>query len=55
MHGRPIWGLSAWGGFICALFGLSSLLHGTPEASAVMLVGAAALFGWAAWLHHREH
>ena len=55
MHGRPIWGLSVWGGFVCVLLSLSWLMHGSVEASAVMLLGAAVLVGWAAWLAHREH
>jgi hypothetical protein len=55
MHQRPVWGVSAWGGFVCALLALSSMLHGAPEASAMLLFGALALFGWAAWLSHREH
>ena len=44
-----------WGGFACALLAFSSLLHGTIEATGVLLVGAAVLFAWAAWLHHHEH
>jgi hypothetical protein len=55
MRGRPIWGLSAWAGFVCALFALSSLLHGTPAASALLLGGAVLLFGWAVWLAHHRH
>jgi hypothetical protein len=55
MHGRPIWGLSVWGGFICVLFSLSSLMHGSVEASGVMLFGALALVGWALWLSRHEH
>jgi hypothetical protein len=54
MHGRPIWSLSAWSGFICALFALSTLMHGYLAGSALMMFGAVALFGWAAWLSHRE-
>jgi hypothetical protein len=50
MRGRPIWGLSAWGGFICVLFGLSSFLHGEIPASIVMMFGALLLFGWAVLL-----
>jgi hypothetical protein len=55
MHGRPIWGLSVWGGFVSVLLSLSSLMHGSVDASAVMLLGAVVLVGWAAWLAHREH
>jgi hypothetical protein len=55
MHGRPIWSVSAWGAFICALFALSSLMHGSVDASAVMVLGALVLVGWAAWLGHRQH
>ena len=47
--------LSAWGAFICALFALSSLLRGSLDASAVMMLGALVLVGWAAWLAHRQH
>jgi hypothetical protein len=54
MHGRPIWGPSVWGGFICVLLSLSLLMHGSPEASVVMLMGALVLVGWAAWLSHRK-
>jgi hypothetical protein len=46
--------LSAWSAFICALFALSTLMHGSLAASALMMFGALALFGWAAWLSHRE-
>ncbi len=54
MQRRPIWALSAWGGFICMLFALSSLVHGAVAASLLMLVGAVVLAGWALWLarHH---
>lgn len=55
MHGRPIWSLSAWGRFICMLFALSTLMYGSLAASALMMSGALALFGWAAWLSHHEH
>ena len=55
MHGQPIWGLSIWGGFICVLLSLSSVMHGSLEAGAVMLLGALVLVGWAVWLAHREH
>jgi hypothetical protein len=55
MRGRPVWGLSVWGGFICVLLSLSSLMHGSVEAGVVMLLGALVLAGWAAWLAHREH
>jgi hypothetical protein len=55
MHKRPIWGLSVWGGFVCTLLALSSVFHGTPEATALLLGGAVLLFGWAFWLHHGEH
>jgi hypothetical protein len=55
MHPRPIWGVSAWGGFVCALLALSSMLHGALGASAMLLFGAVALFGWAVWLSHRGH
>jgi hypothetical protein len=49
MGGRPIRVASAWGGFVCALFALSSLMHGDLAAAAVMAIGAL-LLGWAAWL-----
>ena len=55
MNGRPIWGSSAWGGFICLLFAFSSFLHAALAASGVMLIGALALFAWAAWLEHSRH
>ena len=54
MNGRPIWGVSAWGGFICLLFALTSLVHDSLEASGVMLLGAAVLVGWAFWLARHE-
>jgi hypothetical protein len=47
---RPIWALSAWGGFICVLFAFSSLVHGAIDASLLMLFGAFVLSGWAFWL-----
>ena len=52
MNGRPIWGVSAWGGFICLLFAFTSLMHGAFAASAVMVLGALVLFAWAVWLEH---
>jgi hypothetical protein len=55
MHGRPTWGVSAWGGFVCMLFAVSSLTHGEVAASAVMVLGAVVLFGWAAWLDHSRN
>ena len=55
MNLRPIWGTSAWGGFVCALLALSSMLHGAVSASALLTFGALALFSWAAWLAHHEH
>ena len=55
MSGRPIWGVSAWGGFICLLSAITALMHNSLEASAVMLVGALVLFAWAAWLEHSQH
>lgn len=54
MHGRPIWSLSAWSAFICGLFALSTLMHGSLAASALMMFGALALSGWAAWLSHHD-
>jgi len=54
MHGRPIWGLSAWGGFICALFALSLLMHGAVDAGAAMLLGTVILVAWAVWLSRHE-
>jgi hypothetical protein len=50
MHQRPTWAVSAWGGFICMLFAFSSLIHGAPMASLLMVFGAAVLVGWAFWL-----
>jgi hypothetical protein len=50
MNGRPIWGLSLWGAFICLLFSVVCLMHAALAASAVMLVGALALLAWAVWL-----
>jgi hypothetical protein len=55
MREGPIWGLSAWGGFICVLFAFSSLMHGAITASLLMLFGAAVLAGWAFWLAHHKH
>ena len=55
MNGRPIWGVSAWGGFICLLFAFTSFVHDSLEASGVMLLGALVLFAWAAWLEHSSH
>jgi hypothetical protein len=55
MQRRPIWSVSAGGGLVCALFALSSLFHGTPEAGTVLAAGAILLFAWAAWLRHHEH
>jgi hypothetical protein len=55
MREGPIWGVSAWGGFICALFAFSSLVHGAVDASLLMTFGAGLLGCWALWLaHHRE-
>jgi hypothetical protein len=54
VNGRPIWGVSAWGGFICLLFAFTSLIHDSLGASAVMLIGALVLFAWAAWLEHSQ-
>ena len=50
MRGRPIWGLSVWGGFLCTLFALSSAMHGSLLAGAVLAAGALFLFAWALWL-----
>jgi hypothetical protein len=50
MRGRPIWGFSVWGGFLCALFALSSAMHGSLLAGAVLTAGALFLFAWAFWL-----
>jgi len=55
MNGRPIWGVSAWGGFICMLFAFNSLVHGAIAASLLMVFGAAVLGGWAFWLARRHH
>jgi hypothetical protein len=55
MRERPIWALSAWGGFICMLFALSSLMRGAITASLLMVFGAAVLCGWAFWLARRPH
>jgi hypothetical protein len=52
VNGRPIWGVSVWGGFICLLFAFSSLMHGAPASSGLMVAGALVLFAWAAWLEH---
>jgi hypothetical protein len=52
MSGRPIWGASAWGGFVCVLMASVSLMHGAVAASGVMVLGALVLFAWAAWLGH---
>jgi hypothetical protein len=48
-------GASAWGGFVCVLFSLSSLMHGAFAASGVMAAGALVLLGWAAWLELSRH
>jgi hypothetical protein len=55
MNRQPIWGVSAWGGFICMLFALSSLMRGAISASILMVFGAAVLCGWAFWLARRPH
>ena len=55
MQGRPIWRLSAWTGFICALFGLSSLVHGELSAGVVTMLGALLLFGWAVLMERGQH
>jgi hypothetical protein len=52
MNRQPIWGVSAWGGFVCLLFAFTSLARGAFAASAVMVLGALMLFAWAAWLEH---
>jgi hypothetical protein len=54
MRERPISALSAWGGFICMLFALSSLMYGAIGATLLMVFGAVVLVGWALWLAHRE-
>jgi hypothetical protein len=46
----PVWGLTAWGSFVCMLFALSALVHGEVTSSLLMLFGAAVLVGWAFWL-----
>ncbi len=50
MRGRPLGGFSVWGGFLCTLFALSSAMHGSLGASAVLTAGALGLFGWALWV-----
>jgi hypothetical protein len=50
MQQRPTWAVSAWGGFICMLFALSSLMQGAVMASLLMVFGAAVLACWALWL-----
>ncbi|HEX3293523.1 MAG TPA: hypothetical protein VHR38_07275 [Solirubrobacterales bacterium] len=55
MNGRPIWGVSAWGGFVCLLMAFSSFIHEALAASGVMLLGALVLFAWAAWLEYGRH
>ncbi len=50
MRGRSIWSAGVWGGFVCALFALSSAMHGSLLASAVLTAGALFLFVWALWL-----
>ena len=55
MRRRPIWAASAWGGFICVLFALSSVMHGNTAGGLVMLLGTVVLVGWALWLAHRHH
>jgi hypothetical protein len=52
MRRQPNWGASAWGGFVCALFALSSVMHGDIAAGGVMLGGGVVLTAWAAWLAH---
>ena len=52
---RPVWAVSAWGGFICLLMAVNSFIHGAVAASIPMLFGAAVLSAWAAWLAHRHH
>ena len=47
MQRQPIWGTSAWAGFVCALVALSALMHGQPAIGAVMTFGAVFLSGWA--------
>ena len=55
MRGRPIWAASVWGGFICVLFALSSTMHGSLGAGAVLAAGALLFFGWALWLGSHHH
>ncbi len=55
MHGQPIWGVSAFGGLICALLAVDWLFQGLVQASGMMALGALALFGWAVWLDDHEH
>jgi hypothetical protein len=55
MNGRPIWAASAWGGFICVLLALSSLMHGYVVAGLVMLLGTVVLAAWAFWIARRHH
>jgi hypothetical protein len=55
MRRRPIWGVSAFGGFVCALLAVDWLFQGLVQASGMMALGALALFGWAAWLADHEH
>jgi len=50
MRPQPIWGVSAWGGFVCVLLAISSFMQGQPAAGAVMGLGAIGLSVWAAWL-----
>jgi uncharacterized membrane protein YdjX (TVP38/TMEM64 family) len=50
MREGPTWALSAWGGFICILLAVSSLLYGAFAASLLMVFGAAVLAVWAFWL-----
>ena len=54
MRDRPSWALSAWGGFICMLFAVSSLVRGALDASLLMVFGAAVLAGWAFWLARHD-
>ncbi len=55
MSRRPIWAASAWGGFVCALLALSSLMHGYITTGLVLLLGTAVLLGWAAWRSRHHH
>lgn len=55
MNGRPIWAASAWGGFICVLLALSSLIRGYVAAGVVMLLGTLVLAAWAFWLARHHH